>query len=69
MQFEPQGWRCPNCGSAHAPSVLTCPLQVQIGTNYRTDHRCQCGLYFGQTCLRQPCLMWQATCTSKAEDA
>jgi hypothetical protein len=23
-----QGWMCPNCGSAHAPSVQTCPMQV-----------------------------------------
>jgi hypothetical protein len=20
-----EGWKCPNCGKAHAPSVLTCP--------------------------------------------
>lgn len=20
-----QGWKCPNCGKAHAPHVLTCP--------------------------------------------
>lgn len=20
-----EGWRCPNCGKAHAPSVMTCP--------------------------------------------
>jgi hypothetical protein len=28
----PQGWQCPNCGSAHAPSVLTCPVQARSGT-------------------------------------
>lgn len=26
---RPQGWQCPNCGSAHAPSVLTCPAQLK----------------------------------------
>ena len=30
----PQGWQCPNCGSAHAPHVLTCPVQVPTGTTY-----------------------------------
>lgn len=20
-----EGWKCPNCGKAHAPQVLTCP--------------------------------------------
>lgn len=25
IQALPQGWRCPNCGSAHAPDVKTCP--------------------------------------------
>ncbi len=26
--IAPQGWQCPNCGSAHAPSVQTCPQKV-----------------------------------------
>lgn len=26
----PQGWQCPNCGSAHAPSVLTCPAPIRM---------------------------------------
>jgi hypothetical protein len=35
----PQGWMCPNCGSAHAPSVLTCPRQVTctITTTFSGD--------------------------------
>jgi hypothetical protein len=23
------GWKCPNCGSAHAPTVLTCPAPAK----------------------------------------
>lgn len=23
--IQASGWRCPNCGSAHAPDVHTCP--------------------------------------------
>ena len=23
-----EGWMCPNCGGAHAPSVQTCPMTV-----------------------------------------
>ena len=22
------GWNCPNCGSAHAPWVMTCPIRA-----------------------------------------
>jgi hypothetical protein len=31
-EFVPMGWRCPNCGSAHAPNVVTCPVQVPTTT-------------------------------------
>ncbi len=31
------GWMCPNCGSAHAPSVTTCPMQIQTATTYDTN--------------------------------
>ena len=30
------GWMCPNCGSAHAPSIVTCPMQVQTTTIHNT---------------------------------
>ena len=26
-----QGWNCPCCGKAHAPTVLTCPEPVRVG--------------------------------------
>lgn len=25
-----EGWKCPNCGSAHSPSIQTCPLPARI---------------------------------------
>lgn len=31
-EFTPvgSGWQCPNCGSAHAPDVKTCPLPARL---------------------------------------
>ena len=34
-----RGWQCPNCGSAHAPSVLTCPTAIKTSRmDSRHDH-------------------------------
>ena len=55
-----RGWMCPNCGSAHPPSVTTCPVQMQASpTTIGTNVKCHaCGLWPTQTCSRQPCLRW-----------
>jgi len=33
--YLPQGWKCPNCGSAHSPSVTTCPEPPRGGGSLR----------------------------------
>ena len=29
---SPRGWQCPNCGSAHAPDIATCPEPARGGS-------------------------------------
>jgi hypothetical protein len=29
---RPSGWQCPNCGSAHAPDIATCPEPPRGGS-------------------------------------
>lgn len=42
--IQPQGWMCPNCGSAHAPSVMTCPMAAKPATTTTiTVSDCGCG--------------------------
>lgn len=43
----PQGWMCPKCGSAHAPSVQTCPNAPAA--------RPDCGCPLGTVCMNTAC--------------
>ena len=39
-----EGWKCPNCGGAHAPWMPSCPdqLQTKIGNGTATRVDCVC---------------------------
>jgi len=30
--YLPQGWQCPNCGTAHSPDISTCPEPPRGGS-------------------------------------
>lgn len=39
-----EGWKCPNCGGAHAPWMPSCPNapQVRVGTGTTVSVDCVC---------------------------
>lgn len=54
-----EGWLCPKCGSAHAPSVLTCPVTTQAipfwPQRYPSSVRSDCSCPLNNVCMNVAC--------------